>query len=117
MKCSVCGGDQFVASQYKMESGFAPALECTRCRALNLDEAVAHSKQDLDSVRMAVAARAASVLDSDSSEPDELPRAGDPQRPSATREVIPDRARRSSIRKGRCARGGGEPARLAYICF
>jgi hypothetical protein len=72
MKCSVCGGDQFVVTQYKMDGGQAPALECTRCHALTLDEAVARTKEDLESVRTAVAARAASVSD-DSSEPDESP--------------------------------------------
>ncbi len=63
MQCSVCRGDQFVASEYKMEGVQAPALECKRCRALNLDESVARSKEDLDSVRMAVAARAASIVE------------------------------------------------------
>ena len=67
MQCSVCRGEHFVASQYKLDGAYAPALECTRCHALNLDEAVARSKEDLDSVRMAVAARAASILDAASS--------------------------------------------------
>jgi hypothetical protein len=60
MQCSVCRGASFVASEYKMEGVMAPALECTYCHALNLDETVARSQEDLDSVRMAVAARAAS---------------------------------------------------------
>lgn len=68
MQCSVCRGEQFVATEYKMDGAAAPALECVRCRALNLDETVARSKEDLDSVRMAVAARAASACES--AEPD-----------------------------------------------
>jgi hypothetical protein len=60
MQCSVCRGERFIESEYKMDGVQAPALECTRCHALNLDETVARSKADIDSVRLAVAARAAS---------------------------------------------------------
>jgi hypothetical protein len=73
MQCSVCGGEHFVAARYKMDGVYAPALECARCHALNLDEAAARSVEDLDSVRMAVAARAASVLDAASRIEDAAP--------------------------------------------
>jgi hypothetical protein len=62
VKCSVCGSDRFIASEYKMDGGKAPALECVRCHALNLDEAAASSDEERDCVRLAVAARAASSV-------------------------------------------------------
>jgi hypothetical protein len=59
MKCTVCGGDRFVNSEYQMDTGSAPALECVSCGALNLDESAAQSEEDRASVRLAVAVRAA----------------------------------------------------------
>ena len=61
MKCSVCGKESFIRVEYRMEGGAAPALQCTCCGALNLDEAVALTERDRSSVRMATAARAAVV--------------------------------------------------------
>jgi hypothetical protein len=42
-----------------MKSGEAPALKCIHCGALMLDEAVARSEDERESVRLAKAARAA----------------------------------------------------------
>jgi hypothetical protein len=64
MKCSVCGKESFIRGEYRMDGGTAPALECTTCGALNLDEAVAETPFDRSSVRMAAAARAA-VMESE----------------------------------------------------
>jgi hypothetical protein len=61
MKCSVCGKEDFIRVEYRMEGGAAPALQCTCCGALNLDESAALTEWDRSSVRMAAAARAAVV--------------------------------------------------------
>ncbi|MBV9947975.1 MAG: hypothetical protein JOZ69_14065 [Myxococcales bacterium] len=58
MQCNVCGGERFTESAYQLDAGAAPALECTHCHALNLDEEAARSEAERDSVRLAVAARA-----------------------------------------------------------
>jgi hypothetical protein len=58
-KCNVCGGSEFIAAEYKSEDFLAPALECASCHALCLDEEVARSTAERDSVRLAVATRAA----------------------------------------------------------
>ncbi len=59
MRCDVCGSESLTATEYCAGSVRAPAMECTRCHAIVLDEAVATSDQERDSVRMAVAVRAA----------------------------------------------------------
>ena len=59
MRCHICGGDVFVASEYWTDSVRAPAKECASCHALVLDEGAATSEEELDSVRLAAAARAA----------------------------------------------------------
>jgi hypothetical protein len=56
--CEVCGGTEFVPAEYTSEAGRAPALECIRCRALNLDESAAHDEKERDSVKLAKAVRA-----------------------------------------------------------
>jgi len=48
-----------VIAEYASQHGRAPALECTRCRALNLDESVAQSDKERDSVKLAIAVRSA----------------------------------------------------------
>jgi ribosomal protein S27AE len=58
MSCPNCGSGVFVASEYKMQYRRAPALECATCHILHLDEEAVASKEDRDSVRLAVAARA-----------------------------------------------------------
>lgn len=59
MVCDICGGDTFIAAEYRAEGVVAPARECARCKALVLDEGVATSEEERDSVRLAAAARAA----------------------------------------------------------
>jgi hypothetical protein len=59
MRCKVCGHDEMVPTEYRSAEISAPALECVRCQAINLDERAAKSEKDLDSVRKAVAARRA----------------------------------------------------------
>ncbi len=65
MLCSVCCRDGFVTRKYRMDSGEAPALECTHCGTLNLDESAAHNEKDRSSVRLAIAARAAVIPQED----------------------------------------------------
>jgi len=58
MRCKTCGGDRLVETRYRFgERSNAPALECERCHAIDLDELLATTKDELDSVRLAVAAR------------------------------------------------------------
>jgi hypothetical protein len=57
MVCEVCGWDAFVAAEYASEVGRAPALECARCSALTLDERVATTEAERESVRLAKAVR------------------------------------------------------------
>jgi hypothetical protein len=66
MRCTNCGGERFQPSEYWTGSVRAPALECEHCRSLILDEEAAHTEEERDSVRLAVAARA--VFHSDGSE-------------------------------------------------
>jgi uncharacterized Zn finger protein len=58
MQCEVCGGHNFVAAEYASELGRAPALECTGCGALKLDEGAANTEEERDSVKLAIAVRA-----------------------------------------------------------
>ena len=58
MRCKTCGADTLARTQYTFGEGQkAPALECERCGAILLDEGVAKSPEELDSVRLAVSAR------------------------------------------------------------
>jgi hypothetical protein len=57
MRCKVCGHDELFETEYRTGKLTAPALECAKCHALDLDERVAKSDEDRDSVRRAVAAR------------------------------------------------------------
>ncbi len=66
MHCKVCGSDQLIETEYETGSLRAPALECVKCHALNLDERAAKSERDLDSVRRAVAARQSAGMPYDS---------------------------------------------------
>ena len=59
MRCNICGGDRFNPAEYRADGVVAPAKECATCRALVLDEEAATSEADRNSVRLAVAARAA----------------------------------------------------------
>jgi hypothetical protein len=58
MVCTVCAGDRFVRDEYRMSSGTAPALRCTKCGTLNLDELATDSDEERASVSLAKAARA-----------------------------------------------------------
>ncbi len=57
MQCEVCGWDDFVEAEYVSEHGRAPALECTRCYALNLTEDAARTSGEHDSIKLAIAVR------------------------------------------------------------
>jgi len=59
MRCHICGHGELVETEYKSGEITAPALTCKRCGAITLDERVAKSEQDLDSIRCALAARMA----------------------------------------------------------
>jgi hypothetical protein len=48
-----------VPAEYTSEAGRAPALECTRCRALVLTVEAARTEEERDSVKTAIAVRAA----------------------------------------------------------
>ena len=57
MRCSNCERESFAPSEYKMPGLRAPALECTYCHVLHLDETAIRSEADRESVRLAVATR------------------------------------------------------------
>jgi hypothetical protein len=61
MRCKVCGHHGLIETAYRVGQVTAPAQECERCHAIQLDERLAKSEQDLDSVRQALAARQAAV--------------------------------------------------------
>ena len=58
MVCSVCSGTTFALCEYQAPGGTLPALECTKCHAITLDEALARTAEERDSVREMLAARA-----------------------------------------------------------
>jgi hypothetical protein len=57
MHCKVCGHEGLIEAEYRTGEFTAPALECSKCQAIHLDERAAKSEKDLDSVRRAVVAR------------------------------------------------------------
>jgi hypothetical protein len=59
MKCGVCGGTKFVSTEYKTGEMNAPALECSTCLAIVLEECVARTEEERESVKTAIALRAA----------------------------------------------------------
>jgi hypothetical protein len=68
MRCTVCGGSQFVATEYKTGEMTAPAMECATCLAIVLEEGVARTDEERSSVKIAIALRAA-VQDAPAFEP------------------------------------------------
>jgi len=66
LRCEVCGSSALTAIEYRTPDLRAPALECSRCKAIKLDETVAHSVAERERVRDALGRRAtvgrASVL-------------------------------------------------------
>jgi hypothetical protein len=59
MLCNVCECSDFISSDYVMPDGRkAPALECTGCHAIVLDEVAAHTEEERESVKLAKAIRA-----------------------------------------------------------
>lgn len=59
MRCNVCGGADFVACDYRMGDVVAPALGCLRCKAIALDESLARTGEERESVKLAIAMRTA----------------------------------------------------------
>ena len=68
MRCTVCGGTRFVATEYKTGEMTAPAMECASCLAIALEEGVARTEEERESVKIAIALRAA-VRDASMPEP------------------------------------------------
>jgi hypothetical protein len=68
MRCTVCGGTRFVATEYKTGEVTAPAMECASCSAIVLEEGVARTEEERSSVKIAIALRAA-VQDASPTEP------------------------------------------------
>jgi hypothetical protein len=67
--CNVCGSSRLGKGRYRTPAGvMAPSWECKDCLAITLDDSVAESEDERDSVRLAKAARAV-VID----EPADLP--------------------------------------------
>jgi hypothetical protein len=56
--CSVCDGETFVSCEYRAPTASCRALECTNCHAITLDEEVARTAKERQSVREMVAVRA-----------------------------------------------------------
>lgn len=63
MVCDVCLGETFSFCEYQAPGGSFPALECTRCCAITLDESLARTPEERDSVREMLAARARNYCD------------------------------------------------------
>jgi hypothetical protein len=59
MVCNVCGANDFVNTKYRADGWVAPALECTGCHAISLSEDAAMTDEEHDSVKLAIAMRAA----------------------------------------------------------
>jgi hypothetical protein len=59
VRCNICECVDFLPAEYASELGHAPALECACCHALVLDEDAAATESERDSVKLAVAVRAA----------------------------------------------------------
>ncbi len=57
--CEICGAHEFAPAEYASDAGRAPALECTRCKALILDERAAYTEEERESVKLAKGVRAA----------------------------------------------------------
>ena len=91
IRCPQCDGDVLIAAEYVTKSTVrAPALKCARCNTLHLDEAVARSPDERESVRMAKAERAA-LSNSDFNLPAEPQPFEGPDLHSNTFEVVADR--------------------------
>jgi hypothetical protein len=58
MRCSNCDSQSFIETEYRMPGLRAPALECTDCHVLLLDETAVRSEEDRESVRLVAAERA-----------------------------------------------------------
>ncbi len=70
MRCTVCGGGDLFADEYVTSSTVrAPALRCGRCEAVYLDEAVARSPEERESIRLAKAERSAATRGTSDPEP------------------------------------------------
>jgi len=73
MRCKNCGEREFLPAEYRSGGVSAPAIECAHCHVLNLDEEAAHTEEERDSVRLAVALRVA-VIEEAASPPSTPPR-------------------------------------------
>jgi transcription elongation factor Elf1 len=65
VNCDVCGGDTFSVCDYVTREATCPALECAKCGAITLDEEVARSSDERESVREMLAARARILVDAE----------------------------------------------------
>jgi hypothetical protein len=65
MRCSNCGGSRLERAEYRTSElrAPAPAFQCARCHTLILDPSAASSDEERDSVRLAIAAQQAVILD------------------------------------------------------
>jgi hypothetical protein len=63
MRCGNCGGSDLERAEYKMADGCAPAWQCAKCNTLTLDPSLARTDEERDSVRLAIAGRAAVTID------------------------------------------------------
>ena len=67
--CEVCLGETFVLCEYVAPRASFGALECTKCRAITLDEDLARTPEERESVREMLAARAKIYCDGQVWEP------------------------------------------------
>ncbi len=74
MRCAICDSNAFVATVYHTRDRQCPALACTECGAVSLNVEVAGNDAERESVRLAIAKRAALASDEHSS------RGGSPSR-------------------------------------
>jgi hypothetical protein len=61
VRCTICGHTELVEIEYRAAGVRAPALECRRCHAINLDERAGASDEGRESIRHAMAARQAAT--------------------------------------------------------
>jgi hypothetical protein len=74
VRCTICGHTELREIEYKAGGVRAPALECRRCRAINLDERAGSSDEGRESIRQAMAVRqAATYVDAAAAETQSRP--------------------------------------------
>ena len=86
--CDVCLGETFVLCEYLAPRASFSALECTKCRAITLDEDLARTPEERESVREMLAARARIHCDGQAWELPRPPRGRSDERMTGERQKV-----------------------------